>query len=313
MKNKLSIFIKTAGLLAAALFAQRGTAQSFGSSVATFEAPAAQYFFNQYMANPAMAGIDSGLHIQASYRRPWDDLPGAPVTQVFTADGYWGKRVGAGVHVLNDEAGLLQRTKIALTYAYHLPLNTSNTRHLHFGLSMALQVQRLNTKDVIGDPDDPAFGAFNRRDNFFESDFGMAYTDEHFTIQAAMPNLFGHFRDEYKNLAGTTSYFGAASYRILLNGALNAIEPKVSYRGIKEADDILDAGAQFSFLQSRLNVFGMYHTSGNFTVGAGYQYNRVVALQGAYISQASGLRRIIGNSFELSLQLNFLRGAVRNQ
>jgi type IX secretion system PorP/SprF family membrane protein len=306
MKRIIHIIITSAGLLSL-LPAQRSAAQTFGGPVATFEAPAAQYFFNQYIANPAMAGLDSGLHINASYRRPWEDMPGAPTTQVFTADGYWGKRVGAGVNVLHDKAGLLQRTKIALTYAYHLPLDNNNRRHLHFGLSMALQVHRLNTKDVVGDPNDPAFGAYNRRDNFFESDFGMAYTDGRLTIQAAAPNMIGSFRKENPELSGTAQLFSAVAYRLPLGGALNAIEPKVCYNGIRGAEDIFDAGLQVSFLESRINAFGMYHTSGNVTMGAGYSHNGVVAVQGAYISQAAGLRRILGNSFELSLQLNFFR------
>lgn len=302
----MKLTIKHLLLIAVLFTTNRAAAQSFGSSVATFDPPAAQYFFNQYIANPAMAGLDSGLHLNIAYRRPWDDIPGAPVTQSFTADGNVGKRVGLGANVMHDKAGLLQRTKVALTYAYHLPLNSKGSE-LHFGLSLALQVQRLNTKDINGDPNDPSLGAFNRRDNYFESDFGMAYTHGGLTIQAAVPDLIGHFRDQYKELSGSPTFFGAAAYRFNLGEQFNAVEPKICYRGVKDADDIIDAGVNLHFLGDRVNAFGMYHSSGSVSVGAGFNYRSTVAIQGVYVSQASGYRNILGNTFELNLQVNLFR------
>src|SRR5690606_14004655 len=109
-----------------------------------------QWFQNQYLANPAMAGIDTGLHLNAAYRRQWTGVEGAPKTAFFTADGLVGKRVGAGLSIFNDQAGLIDRTRIALSYAYHLPLGNRGQR-LHFGLSLALNVQRLDYSHVDGD------------------------------------------------------------------------------------------------------------------------------------------------------------------
>jgi type IX secretion system PorP/SprF family membrane protein len=156
-------------------------AQSLSNAQALLEPSGTQYFQNQYLSNPAMAGIEKGLHLNAAYRKQWSGIDGAPVTKFFTADGAMGNRVGAGLNIFNDVAGLINRTRIGLTYAYHLPLSDAD-HQLHFGLSLALNVQRIDYKNVNGDATDPSVSAFNRRDDYFEGEYGMAYTDTKLTL-----------------------------------------------------------------------------------------------------------------------------------
>lgn len=281
-------------------------AQSLGRAVSNFDPPEAQYFFNQYLANPAMAGIDSGIHINATYRRPWDAIPGAPVSQTFTADANVGSRVGAGVNIYNDKSGLLQRTKVGLTYAYHLPLGM-NAQALHFGLSLALEVQRLDYKNINGEVNDPSVSSFNRRDNYFESDFGVAYTDHHLTVQAALPSLIGMIKNDNKGVSGLTTFYSAVAYRFNTGKEITKIEPKVGYRGLRGEDGIVDAGVNVGLLDDRANVFGMYHSSGNVSAGAGFNYKSLLGIQAVYITQTSGYSTIMGNSFEIDLRLNIGR------
>ena len=278
-------------------------AQSFGKAINIFDPPEAQYFFNQYLANPAMAGLDSGIHINASYRRPWDAIPGAPVTQTVTADANIGSRVGVGLNFFNDKSGLMLRTRVAGTYAYHLPLGL-NGQALHFGLSLAMEVQRINTKNLEGDLNDPSVGAFNRRDNYFESDFGMAYTDQHLTVQAAMPNLIGFVKNDNKDIVGQASFFSAVSYKFDTGEEVSKVEPKVAFRGVRGGKNILDAGANVGLLGNWANVFGMYHSSGSISAGAGFNYKSLLSVQGVYISQTTGYSTIMGNSFEVDLRVN---------
>src|SRR5690606_14617686 len=102
-------------LLLAAGCIRQGMAQGLSDAPALLEPSGTQWFQNQYLANPAMAGIDTGLHLNAAYRRQWTGVEGAPKTAFFTADGLVGKRVGAGLSIFNDQAGLIDRTRIALS------------------------------------------------------------------------------------------------------------------------------------------------------------------------------------------------------
>lgn len=286
--------------------AQISLAQSLGNAVSNFEPPASQYFFNQYLANPAMAGLDSGIHINASYRRPWNAIPGAPITETFTVDANLKNRVGAGLNIFNDKSGLLHRTKVGLTYAYHLPLGM-HAQALHFGLSLALDIQRLDTKSVNGEINDPSLGLFNRRDNYFEGDFGAAYTDLHLTVQAALPNLISTFKNDNKGISGLATYYTAVSYKFYTGTEITKVEPKVAYRGVNGADNIIDAGVNIGLLDDWANVYGMYHSSGSVSAGAGFNYKSLFSMQAIYITQTTGYSTIMGNSFEINLRVNIAR------
>eukprot|EP01132_Coremiostelium_polycephalum_P022766 gene22766-27048_t len=102
-----------------------------------------QYYTNRYLANPAMAGIEKGIALNLSYRSPFNNIPGAPIAQNLTAD-YGFNRVGLGLNLTLDKAGLQRFVRALASYAYHLQLN-DQTSALHFGLSAGITNQRLVT------------------------------------------------------------------------------------------------------------------------------------------------------------------------
>lgn len=286
------------------------SAQRAGNSNAHVAPLAMQYFQNQYLANPAMAGIDTGLHVNLAYRKLWSGIPGSPVTKALTADYRAFRRVGFGVQVNHESAGLLSSTRVAGSYAYHLPLNHSGNSALHFGISAVFYAKYLDSKALNGDPNDPSIGEFNRRDNYFESDFGMAWTYNGFTLQGALPDMISLVQNKKEDkLAGRNVFFGAAAYRFEFpeSRQINSIEPKVCLRGIQDDKSIVDIGANITGLNNWVNLFGLYHTSGNFTAGVGVHYKATASLQVAYTSQTSGLRNYADGGFQVSARIGLLK------
>lgn len=302
-------YIKYITLLSAfALSNYNAGAQSAGNPAMMVEPLAAQYFLDPYMANAAMAGIDTGFHVNLAYRHQSSGVNGAPETKALTANYQLFKRVGIGMNIFNDKAGLLNNTKVAFTYAYHLPLSLAGTSALHFGLSGAFIARRLDTKEVNGDPTDPNINAFNRRDNYFEADFGMAYTYKGLTVQASLPNLVSLVKNSSSDLGIDRSlFFAAAGYKFETGEQLSAIEPKVCFRDIKGYDNIIDAGANFTFLHNQLNAFGMYHSSQSFSAGVGANYRSIAGFQLIYNSQTAGLSNYTNGTFEINLMVNLFR------
>ncbi|NIG57448.1 PorP/SprF family type IX secretion system membrane protein [Chitinophaga sp. Cy-1792] len=281
-------------------------AQSLGNSNAVTDPLGIQYFLNPYMANPSFAGLDSGLHVNLAYRKQWTDMPGSPQTRLLTADGNLGHRVGAGLQVYNDVAGLLNNTRVALTYAYHLPLG-AHAQQLHFGLSAVFYGKHLNTKDINGDMNDPALTSYNRRDNYFEADYGMAYTDEHLTVQASIPNVFSFATDKNgSRTTGTEKFLVGLGYKFMQGEQITYVEPKAYYRNIYGGESIFDAGVKVGLLQNWADVTGIYHSSGNFTMGAGVSWNKLLNLQFLYTTQTAGLRTYAQGTMEVNLRVNFL-------
>jgi len=300
MKNLYKRVRKPGILILLVLFCSGATMQQ---SLAQLNPLKSFYFQNQYLLNPAMAGLSDGLKVNLHYRKQFNSIPGAPITMAVTGDYRLGNSGGVGVNVYQDEEGILKRTKAMATYAYHLPLSSKGSA-LHIGLSAGVINEKIDMNDILGDIDDVEVMKYNDRGPYFEADFGIAYTDSKFTIQASLPNIRGTF-DSKINKSETinrATFLGAASYKLLFNEGAVGIEPKVVYRGVKGTDDVIDAGANVSFANEQFNLFGMYHSTKNTTFGLDINITPKVKVFGNYTTKGKELSRYTDGSFELGLQ-----------
>jgi len=265
------------------------------------------YYQNQYLVNPAMAGLKEGvLRLNLGYREQWSSMPGAPAVQALTGDYGFGNKVGLGLNLYNDKAGLLTRSRIMGTYAYHLSLNGENEK-LHFGISLGFMNERLADEDVKGDPGDVNIGRVNERETFADGDFGAAYTSNKLTVQGAIPNLKNFFKkDDNTNIVDASTFFTAVSYKFYSEQLLNGmgIEPKVSYRGVKGYKNILDIGTNLTFADEALHLMGMYHSTRSATFGVGIDYQKTLSIMGMYTTETAALSGYTNGNFELALRVN---------
>ncbi len=261
----------------------------------------AQYYSNEYLINPAYAGKSKGLKLNAAYRRLWSGIPGAPVTQNMTGD-YGFNRVGIGLNINNEKAGLLRQTRAVGTYAYHLPLD-SGSKKLHFGISIGMLTQGFDNSNLNGNPNDIAIGEYNGRQSYIDGDFGIGYTSNRFNIQAAIPNLKDFLDRDQANVADVATFYSAISYRFDLKGGME-IEPKLAYRGVKNYDNLLDIGAQFAMANRKLLISGLYHSNESATFGVGLDFLQRYLISGLYTTQTSALNTYANGSFELNLRIN---------
>jgi len=293
LKHNISKIITITAALAAVLSAEaRAQLNPLG----------AQYFNNPYLGNPAMAGLEKGMEVNVAYRQQWSKMPGGPELQNLTA-GYGFKKVGLGLNLVNDKAGLQRQTRVVGTYAYHLDLNETNA--LHFGVSFGFMNQRLETSDINGSTDDVLVGQYNGRKTYLDGDFGAAYTSGGLNIQAAIPNLKTFFKKDNIKLADVATFYAAVGYKIPLSpGQLGMeVEPKVAYRGVQGFDNIWDAGAELSFADQQVLLSGLYHSTQSGTVGIGLNLQRKYLISGLYTTQTSALNGYSNGNFELNLRL----------
>lgn len=148
-----------------------------------------QYILNDFIINPALAGIENYWDVKVSHRHQWVGLDGAPVTTYLTIHGPLTKSTGdrettesvrapgenprgksflqnyvpadphqgVGLTILNDRAGPLNRFAAFATYAYHLPIGPKTS--MSAGLSLGIQNLRLDAAALyFGEqyPVDPA-------------------------------------------------------------------------------------------------------------------------------------------------------------
>jgi type IX secretion system PorP/SprF family membrane protein len=261
---------------------------------------ASQYFQNQYLFNPAMAGIKEGLNLNLDYSKQGVGVDGAESMQAVSADWQLDK-VGLGVNVMNQYSGLFRTTRAVVTYAYHLPIGANNQK-LNFGLSGGFVNQHLQTGDVIGDQSDISIANFNNKQNYVDGDFGVSYTSDKLTVQGALPNLKTLFKDN--QTPEREVFFTAVSYK-LFDPTDVSFEPKVAFRKVKGFNDIVDAGAELGFNNNAFSIQGMYHSSNS--ASAGFSFNQTAyAIAAFYTTNTSQLNAYNNGAFEISLKFNFL-------
>lgn len=278
------------------------TSLGLNHAVAQINPLGAMYFQNQYLGNPAYAGIDSGINVGLGYRTQWSALPGSPRNQAATGEYRTGK-VGLGLNFYSDKAGLISRTRTVATYAYHLPVGAEN-QQLHFGLSLGFFNERIYDQDVVGTGNDAAIAALNRRETLVDGDFGFAYTTGKMTIQGALPNMKGFFQEDERGAAGRATFFSAVSYKLKFGQGQDAVmvEPKFSYRGIHGFGNLWDLGTGVNLADNKVSVFGMFHSTGSATVGLGMNFKSRLSFQGIYTTETTALRGNTNGNFELNIK-----------
>ncbi|RYE23406.1 MAG: type IX secretion system membrane protein PorP/SprF [Sphingobacteriaceae bacterium] len=271
---------------------------------------ASMYFQNQYLINPAMAGLDKGLNLNLGIRQQWATMPGSPSTQLVSADYNAGKNVGLGLNISNDQAGLLRQTRAVATYAYHVHLGGNNQR-LNFGLSAGVTNQRVNYNEVDGDQGDMQIDRYNNQNKaYLDGDFGASYTSNNLTVQGAIPNLNHFFKQNTMVMGVDRSLFiTSVSYKFALQNLLDGtiLEPKVSFRGVEGYKNILDAGLNLSLKNDLLHFYTMYHTSQSESFGFGANINKNVQLMLFYTTETAPLKTYTNGNFEVGLKLHLYK------
>lgn len=141
------------------------------------------YYLNPYLASPALAGTEKGWELNGAYKAQWTAIEHAPAMQAITATyGSESKKVGFGINLYKEGAGVILRSSAKATYAYHLPLNTEES-FLDFGLSAGVMDEWIDFNRVRGDLTDPSLYNFNQRKVYFDGDFGVAFRNKNWTVQ----------------------------------------------------------------------------------------------------------------------------------
>jgi len=199
-----------------------------------------QYMFNRFLYNPATAGVDGYTTINLTARQQWLGLANAP--QTFSVSGQTrllngafllskaavkktssrtsrDSRVGLGVNIYNDKNGLINRTGMQFTYAYHLPMDEAE---LSFGLTASLYQFSINKSKIeVLDEDDNLLNGSDLSMLLPDLNFGVLYTTKDYYAGFSVAQLlqssvqFGNSGyDEYRMYR---HYFLTGGYKFALD------------------------------------------------------------------------------------------------
>lgn len=296
-----------------------------------------QYIMNNYVINPAVAGIENYWDVKASHRHQWVGLDGAPVTTYLTLQGplkrsdyeretatsfhpagenprgsaYWkdygatDPHAGVGFTLLNDRTGPLNRLTVTGTYAYHLPIGPST--NLSAGVSVGAQNITLNTSKLyFGEdyPVDPAVGASGNI-NKWKPDISAGlwlYSANYFAGIAAqniVPNGIAFSDDTVKVESGrlVPHLFATFGYRFLISDDFNFL-PSIMLKYVQPAPVSFDLNAKLQY-QDLVWFGASYRYKDGFAGMVGINVSNTFNVGYSYDVTTSALNKVSNGSHEI--------------
>ena len=168
-----------------------------------------QYMMNKFLINPAVAGSEGYTAVNITTRKQWMGIKDAPLTFAASAqtrilqNSFISKgqsilrknknssregRVGVGGYIFDDRHGLVGRSGLQLTYAYHIRMEDSQ---LSFGLSGTFWQFRLDRQNArLLNPDDDLFNTMDNAMFIPDANVGVYYSSAEYYVGLSADQLF---------------------------------------------------------------------------------------------------------------------------
>lgn len=316
----------------------------FTGSVRAQQAPHyTQYVTNQYILNPALAGIENYTDIKLSHRHQWVGLQDAPVTTYVTIHKPLGKKDdrvtatsfdmpgenprgrsywqdyeaarphhGVGLKIINDKTGPLNRFAGYLSYAYHIGISARTS--LAAGFDAGLRNLSLNRSKLdfgTANPVDPA--VYNSGEiNQLKPDFGAGvylYSADYFVGLSAQQIIsqkiyFSDLTVKTSDSKFIPHVFATAGYRFMLNDDFTAL-PSVMLKFIQPLPVQFDINMKIQY-HDLLWAGASYRLKDGFAGMAGLNVSNTVNVGYSYDYTTSNLNTVSKGTHEIII--GFLLG-----
>ena len=272
-----------------------------------------QYMINDYVFNPAIAGIESSYQMKTNIRNQWVGVTDAPRTTVLSIYGkYRESNVGLGGVVFNDQVGPTSRTGLSLSYAYHFSL--SDNMKMSLALSGGFTQIKIDPNHLHFKDFEPQAQVGILSSSVPDATFAFYLYSKDWYVGASIPQLLnsnlGFFEDDYMeaynlNPDGSLErhYFAMAGYKWKVNYDY-VLEPSVLIKSVVPAPTQVDFGVKVTY-QNKLWLGTNYRSSGAIGLLLGYSIGDRYLIGYSYDMVTSGLGDYTSGSHEFMLGIKF--------
>jgi len=215
-----------------------------------------QYVMNKFLLNPAVAGYDGYTSVNLTARDQWLGFVNSPRTFAISGQtrllgdvrilrgrrvkknpekAAWMKGIGLGGCLHNDRNGIINRTGLQFTYAYHINLN--NESQLSLGLAGTCFQFTIDEGDaVLTDTDDPLLNGMKRVFFVPDANFGVYIANDILYAGLSVSQLFGSYvkmgKMKYSNYRMLRHYYLTAGCRFYFENDFK-VEPSILIKTTK--------------------------------------------------------------------------------
>jgi type IX secretion system PorP/SprF family membrane protein len=254
-----------------------------------------QYMMNKFLINPAMAGSEGLTAINITAREQWIGMKNSPKTHALSFhtrllnDSHINRilsvrrkskrssrdtQVGLGGYIFNDRNGLVSRTGLSFTYAYHIDISEGQ---LSFGLSGSIYQFKLDLDQMRSfDPGDLVLNNANNTAVIPDADFGVYYSYPTFytgiSVSSMLQSYFKFGKQGYENYRLKRQYHFIGGYQFKQIDNV-VIEPNLLIRVSETPRFQTDMGAKAYFSGSYWGGIS-YRTGGALIFMAGVRVEK---------------------------------------
>lgn len=292
-----------------------------------------QYVFNNFLLNPAVAGIENYIDVKTGYRTQWTGLDGAPVTSYVSvhmplgknylygnANSFSGKgdnpmsrsykqnymaadpHHGVGMQAVIDKAGPFHRTDISASYAYHIGL--TEKINASAGISAGIVQMQLDRSEIVLENDnDNALASSEGSRIIPDVSAGIwVYGPDFFAGIAGGQLAGGNLNFSNNSSAGSKlvpHFFITGGYKLFLSEDIAAI-PSIMMKWVEPAPASIDFNGKLAF-RDKLWIGGGYRNDKSFSAMAGFNVSYLFNLSYAYDFPSSDIQLPGHSSHEIVL------------
>jgi type IX secretion system PorP/SprF family membrane protein len=298
-----------------------------------------QYVINNYILNPAIAGIENYTDLKIGHRQQWTGINDAPVTTYLTVHMPIGKKDdritatsfdipgenprgksywqdyeaaephhGIGLKVINDRTGPLNRLGAYVSYAYHLGVSARTSIAAGFEAGVRnISLNRSKLDFGQANPVDPAV-VNSGEINSIKPDFGAGiwiYSADYFiglSAQQIIPQKVYFTDNRVDSRIGSDlmpNFFATAGYRFLVSEDISAL-PSVMLKYIEPSPVQVDVNMKLQY-RDFLWVGAGYRISDGISGMLGLNVSNTFNISYAYDYTTSPLQTYSRGSHEIVL------------
>jgi len=275
-----------------------------------------QYYMNDFLINPAIAGVNNYFEGKSGHRYQWEGITDAPRTYTLSVNGPTkNEKMGLGGYLFTDVVGPTRRTGFNLAYSYHVKLN--DNLKLAFGLSAGLlQFTIDGSKITLRDEGDAIITNGVQSVLIPDAGFGTYLYHKKFYLGFSAPQLLNskvNFFDEGENPNGKlpAHFFVTGGYKFNISNDF-MLEPSFFVKYISPAPVMYDASLRIMY-QQKLWLAGTYRHHDAIAVSLGYLINNSFTIAYAYDFTTTNIKNHISGSHELMIGIRFYKATKKSK
>lgn len=266
-----------------------------------------QYMFNDFVINPAVAGVYDYFQIRTNHRFQWVGLVDPPMTNSIGFYGPSAKRdMGYGGYIYNDVTGPTSRAGITGSYAYNIAV-TGDIR-LSMGISGSIMQYRIDgTQLNPADVSDPTLLNIVSTSYLPDAGLGLYLYADQFYVGLSVAQLLNNNIKIFENKDGVnrlkTHINLIGAYRYWINEEW-LLEPSVMVKGTVPKELSFDLTARVEW-QKMLWGAVSYRYQDAIGIMVGYSFDKSLFFGYSYDISISAIRTYQTGSHEIMIGYRF--------